>query len=429
MNRKKFNRAVCLTAVLSLCTTVLSCSDKGEENKNSGINRVPVTTEISEVNESGEKVIDFALVGCLKDEYEGAVSRFNKQYEGRYEAVLRQIQNTEMTKDFSTALNMEIVSGNAPDIICVMDYSLIKNLAGKGAIADMYSLIDSESSPLAREDFLSNLLTANEDDGKLIAMPTRFFISTAIAKKKNVPGVSENWTPEQMVEALEKMPEDTLISVGASDPVTNLFNFIYRSTSRYIDYNTGECTFNGEEFTKLIELTKELSTRGDATSQYDLNVFAVDRALVYFGAVHNEKIFEEMKTGTFGDDELIFVGTPTYDGKGGGFSYDSVMSIMESSDCKEGAWLLIEEFLGDKHFESLPVGFSPLEKNLGFKDEYLDSYMRSLTDNNFYDYDVMDIIEEEVAYYYDGVRTAQECTEIINNRISIKIAEQTWQTD
>lgn len=429
MNRKKFNRVICLTAVLSLCTSVLSCSEKGAENKNSGINRVPVTTEISEVNESGEKVIDFALVGCLDDEYEGAVNRFNKQYEGQYEAVMRKIENTELTKDFSTALNMEIVSGNAPDMICVYDYSLIRNLAGKGAIADMYSLIDSESSPLAREDFLSNLLTANEIDGKLIAMPTRFFITTAIAKKKNVPGVSENWTPEQMVEALEKMPEDTLLSVSSTEPRANLFNFIYRSTSRYIDYNTGECTFDGEEFTKLIELTKELSTRGDATYQTDLNVFAVDRALVYFGAVHNEETFEAMKTDTFGDDELIFVGNPSYDGKGGGFSYNDSFGIMESSDCKEGAWLLVEEYLGDKHFESLPVGFSPLEKNLNIEDEYLDSYMRSITDNNFYDYDVMDIIEEEVAYYYDGARTAQECTEIINNRISIKIAEQTWDVN
>jgi len=135
-----------------------------------------------------------------------------------------------------------------------------------------------------------------------------------------------------------------------------------------------------------------------------------------------------MKTDTFGDDELIFVGNPSYDGKGGGFAYTESFGIMETSDCKEGAWLLIEEYLGDKYFESRPDGFSPLEKNLNIEDEYLDSYIRSLTDNNFYDYDVMDIIKEEAAYYYSGERTAQECTEIINNRISIKIAEQTWQT-
>ncbi len=424
MKRKKLKKVLCMAAAPVFCLSMFSCSDKKEGNSS-----VQSQKEQSvQTNENSEQIVDFALVSCLADEFSPIVNDFNKKHEGKYRAVMRQIQNTEQSKDFSNALNMEIVSGNAPDIICTLDYSLIRNLAGKGAVADLYSLIDSENSPLAREDFLSNLLTANEVEGKLIAMPANFYITTAVAKKKNVPGVSENWTPDEMVQALENMPEETLLSVGSSDPRTTLYNFTNRSTTRYIDYTTGKCTFDGEEFTKLIELTKELSERGDDTYQEDSNVFAADKALVYFGSIGSEEIFELMKTNTFGDDELIFVGNPSYDGKGGGFSYNDSFGIMESSDCKEGAWLLIEEYLGDKYFESLPMGFSPLEKNLNIEDEYLDSYMRSLTDNNFYDYDVMDIIEEEAAYYYNGERTAQECTEIINNRISIKIAEQTWQT-
>lgn len=424
MKRKKLKKVLCMAAAPVFCLSLFSCNNKKE-----GAASVQSQKEQSvQTNENSEQIIGFALVGCLEDEFSPIVNDFNKKHEGKYRAVMRQIQNTEQSKDFSNALNMEIVSGNAPDIICVMDYSLLRNLAGKGAVANLYPLIDSENSPLAREDFLSNYLTANEIDGKLIAMPVRFSISTAVAKKKNVPGVSENWTPDEMVQALENMPEETLLSVGSTEPTVNLHTFTFRSSSRYIDYNTGECTFNGEEFTNLIELSKELSERGDDTYQEDANVFAADKALVYFGGIHNEDNFESMKTDTFGDDELIFVGNPSYDGKGGGFAYTESFGIMETSDCKEGAWLLIEEYLGDKYFESRPDGFSPLEKNLNIEDEYLDSYIRSLTDNNFYDYDVMDIIKEEAAYYYSGERTAQECTEIINNRISIKIAEQTWQT-
>ncbi len=415
-------KTVCMVLASVFCLSLLSCSGK----KGSGAS---VESQSVQTNENGEQIVDFLLVGTNPNEYSSAVNRFNGQHEGKYKVVMRQIENTKETKDFSQALNMEIAAGNSPDVICAFDYSLFHNLSNKGAFADMYPLIDSENSPLAREDFFSNLLTANEIDGKLIAMPSCFGISTAVAKKKNVPGVNENWTPDEMVEALENMPEDTLLSAGASDSVVNLFNLVSRSTSKYIDYTTGECTFDGEEFTRLIELSKELTTRGDSTYEHELNAFATDKALVYFGAVMSEEIFESMKKDTFADDELIFAGNPTYNGNGGGFVYGDIFGITETSECKEASWLFIEEILGDKHYEDIAVqGFSPLEKNLNIEDEYLDSYMRSITAADFYDYDVMNIIQEEAAYFYSGERTAQECTEIINNRISIKIAEQTWQT-
>jgi len=247
MKRKKLKRLLCMAAAPVFCLSLFSCSDKKEEATS-----VQSQKEQSvQTNEGSEQIIDFALVNCLADEFSPIVNDFNKKYEGKYRAVMRQLKNTEQSKDFSNALNMEIVSGNAPDIICAFDYSLIRNLVGKGAVADLYPLIDSENSPLSREDFLSNYLTANEIDGKLIAMPVRFSISTAVAKKKNVPGVSENWTPDEMVQALENMPEETLLSVGSTEPTVNLHTFTFRSSSRYIDYNTGECTFDGEEFTNL----------------------------------------------------------------------------------------------------------------------------------------------------------------------------------
>lgn len=425
MKRTTHKKTVCMVLASVFCLSLISCSDKKQTNPS-----VYYESEQSvQTNEIGEQVIDFLLVGTNPNEYSSAVKRFNEQYKGKYSIAMRQIENTKDTEDFSNALHLEIVSGNAPDIICAFDYSLFHDLSAKDAFTDMYPLIDSENSSLAREDFFSNLLAANEVEEKLVAMPSCFGVSTAVAKKKNVPGVSENWTPEQMVEALENMPEDTLLSVGASDPVVNLFNLVSRSTSKYIDYSTGECTFDGEEFTRLIELSKELTTRGDSMYEDELNAFATDKALVYFASVMSEEVFESMKKDTFADDELIFAGNPTYNGKGGGFVYADIFGITETSECKEASWLFLEEILGDKHYKDIAVqGFSPLEKNLNIEDEYLDSYIRSITDTDFYDDSVMSIIQEEAEYYYNGERTAQECTEIINNRVSIKIAEQTWQT-
>lgn len=434
MNRKKLSKIMSMAAVFAVCSSMLSCSSEKKENggneKTANQSGESAQTQSGEVNENGEQIIDIAFAGLnVMDEiYTTAVNRFNRQYDGQYEAVLRRIENTEMSKDFSQAINMEIVSGNSPDILGVHDYSLLRNLAGKGALTDMYTLIDSESSPLAREDFFSNFLTASEVEGKLISMAPGFWVSTAMAKQKNVPGINENWSVDDFIALYDSLPDDVFITIGASDPVANLYSFVYRNTSRYIDYTTGECFFNGDEFISLLEATKNFTGKGDSEYEYDPNVYAMDKAIVEFTGIHTEDSFKAIKENTFAGEEIVLVGIPSYDGKGGSFSYGDTFGIMEASDCKEGAWLFIEELLGDKHYEDIAnIYFSPLEKNLNIGDKQLDTYLRSIEQAVFYDYDIMDIIEEEAAYYYNGERTVQECAEIINNRVSIKIAEQTWQ--
>ena len=71
--------------------------------------------------------------------------------------------------NFTTAVTTD------PDIDIVMfnDYSQVLSFAGKGLNIDLYDLIDKDPD-LSRDDFLPNILTACEYDGKLAFLPTGF---------------------------------------------------------------------------------------------------------------------------------------------------------------------------------------------------------------------------------------------------------------
>lgn len=404
---------------------------------------VPQLSIISERSEDAvqnTQTITMAMLGPDPKEYLNDVNNFNSIYDGQYRIEIVD-DYVAVEKDFSASLNEAIITGDVPDIVCVFDYSVIQSLAGKNALADLYPLIDSDPE-LSREMFMQNVLEANEFDGRLAVLPCGFNISTMAAKDKFLGGAGENWTPAEMISAVENLPDGVNTSMEASSPYDFLYSMLFHSVGSYVDYDNAECSFDSEEFVTLLELCmdcpkcepiNDADKSGDELIAYyeeRENAYKNDQSfMTRFGFGSYKEYVDGLET-VFGSDPVTLVGYPTTDGSGSRLSFSGMDNfvIMEGSENKDAAWAFIRQYYLEDVAQDLNGSafgkFSTVEKYNDFVTDDFESYVKSITKVNSYDYDIFDICMEEAEYYFNGERTAQEAADIIQNRVSILVSEQ-----
>lgn len=101
----------------------------------------------------------------------------------QYRIVLKEYESYEN-------LNLDIVSGNMPDILMVEDLSNgnkfpMESYIAKGLIADVGALIEKDEE-LSRAEFMENVFDAYSVDGKLMYVVSSFTLFTMVAKSSLV---------------------------------------------------------------------------------------------------------------------------------------------------------------------------------------------------------------------------------------------------
>ncbi len=148
----------------------------------------------------------------------------------------------------------EIAAGRAPDI---MDDSLPLNVYAKaGYLEDLWPWIDGDPE-IGREDLMIHVLECAQTDGKLYSIGGSFTIETAVASRA-VAGDRTAWTLEEMLAACGgTMPEiywgttQYQFRYNAENTLRQLFR---QDQGRYVDWETGECRFDSEDFKDLLRL-------------------------------------------------------------------------------------------------------------------------------------------------------------------------------
>lgn len=158
-------------------------------------------------------------------------------------------------------LNAEVVSGRAPDI---WDSTLPAELyARKGLLEDLWPWIDRDPE-ISREDLMTHVLDCASVDRKLYRVFNSFSIQTAIVCTE-LMGNRTGWTLEEMMDCYRSMPEDSSILLYFYGKSGTLRNLIRNDMDRWVDWNSGECLFDSEEFKTLLELCgREDNSRMDA---------------------------------------------------------------------------------------------------------------------------------------------------------------------
>lgn len=170
-------------------------------------------------------------------------------------------KNTPVYQDALARLYGEIAAGRCPDIL---DESIpLDRLAKQGALEDLWPWIDGDPE-ISRDGLLTHVLECTEVDGKLPQVCAGFEIETAVADAA-VAGDRTGWTMEEMLDAFGgEMPEFyfareddlnlTYTMFHRFDRRATLYYLVNMNLSRFADMETGECSFDSEDFKSLLRL-------------------------------------------------------------------------------------------------------------------------------------------------------------------------------
>lgn len=392
-------------------------------------------------------------------------SEYNRNWNGEGE-------NPGLTK-----LNTEIMSGKVPDIFCLQGLNYTQ-LASKGILEDLYPYIDADSE-LSRADFFPNVLKAQEVNGKLCSTISGFFINSVIGASAIV-GDEPGWNYDEFNAALASMPN----GCTAFDKYVTRFSILQSclalDMAQFVNWSTGECRFNSEDFISLLEFAKSFPAEYDWETDPDSGESTEDRLaqgkqmLVETSAYSIDDIFYNNYTQFMGG-KITYVGYPTASGTGNMISLaGSGYAMSAKSQYKDEVWKFLREFMTkdyqedlyslssridvfekkaekamtveyqkdgsgnyilDKDGEKVPIAKTTIwnaqtrqpEKIYALTAEQVDQIRQLvLTTTKVADYNsnIFDIVNKQVGAFFDGQKSAADVAKLIQSEASIYVNEQ-----
>ncbi|MDE5741296.1 MAG: extracellular solute-binding protein [Oscillospiraceae bacterium] len=394
----------------------------------------------------------------------GSIYSINSMLE--YQAVKFNMENDKYrivikkytTENYITKLNSDITSGNIPDILITDNSVPFESYAAKGIFTDLYEFIDKDDT-INREDFLPNLMTAMEIDGKLYRFTDSFKISTAIGKT-SIFGKETGIDFKRINEIMQARPEGTEIFAGTTKE-NILEHAMELCGDNFIDYKTGKCDFTSDYFIELLEFANGFLNSVDLDGYFNdafwdryRTMYANEETLMLITYITDFSDIFYNEHEIFGE-KVTSVGFPTFSGLGAAFDVSGGFAISAKSKNQDGAWEFVRSLLTEDYQDSvgeLPVRKASLEKKAqrnmkefdpqstritiigsmalgtsGYNIEDskptqadIDKTMEIITSTtqiNRYNYTVTNIVTEEAGAYFSGSKSAEDVAQMIQNRV------------
>ena len=412
-----------------------------------------------------------------QDKYRIKVINYSDKYEAENYGKLEEPQNglewDRRNADVMRYMQLDIISGNAPDVILTDHMSTIELLGSKGFLADLYSYIDSDSE-FSRDTIVPNILRAMESsDGHLYAISPTFSVNTIAVKKKYLD--HENWTVKEMMEIYDSVEDEHKYDSNTKDEMLEMF---LEGQSSIVDFENGKCHFDEPDFIELLKFCDRFVDKVEKPSKeddlYGFQMYYNDKA--YWLANDQEIISQaggyssRLKYEDFGGDEVIMAGYPSPDGNGGRLSLNEIFAINDKSAVRDGAWEFVKYILRSRNTgydeesgwyntgyglpilkESFEIAMDSSMKlqdyndslelvevpsivsKLGFtiypltkaeRDECERYVLSCDTLVNTMDFDAKQICLEEANAFFAGEKTAEEAAKMMQDRISTLVGER-----
>ena len=414
-----------------------------------------------------KKVITLACAD-LDWDIRNSVVKFNKSNE-EYRITIQDyasLYNSESDYEAGiTRLNTDIASGKVPDIVVINDSMPVESYISKGLFEDLKPYIEKDEE-LDITNYMPNVLEAYSVDGKLYRLVPYYTINTLIAKTSDV-GQERGWTVQDVNELMSTKPEDAMF-LNYVDRRTMLLYCMSSAGNQYVDWENGTCSFDTDSFIEMLDFLKQFpETIGDDmyTDEYWENYDSMWREGKVVAMMYNVSGFRDyqyVQQGTFGEP-VTMIGYPTGNGDGSAIMPALQMAMSAKSSCKEGAWQFLRYYLTDEYQDAIPYGLPLSIKKLDsmgeeamkkptYTDEngnevesedyyYLggveipinpmtkeevENFKKTLYSfNQVYNYDdnLIQIIEEEAAAFFNGQKSAKDVAAIIQSRVKIYVNE------
>lgn len=404
------------------------------------------------------------LIGTIYNDtdLQAAAVKFNRSSD-KYHVSIRQYE--EMAN-----LNNDLLSRtNCPDILNLSGLN-IKQLAGKGLLEDMGIYLD-KSSVFSRSDFVESVLNAYTFDGTLACIPMYFELETIVGKGSEL-GNKTGWTLQEMMDYADKHPKADLFDRMSKQNM--MYYLLAYNENAFIDWKTGKCSFNSDEFKNLLAFANRFPTeidyeRGQASTPTRIQngeVLLKEESIYSFDSIQiDNEIFQ---------GDMTCIGFPAVDGSSGTLmaAYKNY-GITTKATRKDGAWQFIESILqNDSSFDSwgFPSKKAKLEEmakeavtaryltdengqprldengqpieigvggSMGYEDGWTYQYRRATQEEvdlvmqlinvakpfTMSQSKILEIIDEEAAYYFEGQKDLNSVVNVIQSRIQNYVDE------
>lgn len=407
------------------------------------------------------------LVGDIYTTDQELVSNYNKKSDS-YKAELKSYGEMD---DFTAA----VLTDEAPDCISYIGTYNMRRLKNLGAVMDMYELSEKYGG-FKKEDILDNVTEALEIDGKLYGISQKFQFELAIGRSDIFPKCKMTW--QEFKDIYDSTSEDVYFSnISDMNTKEDVFRFLCANNlNAFIDFEKGECHFDTPEFAEMLEFTQTVRLMPEFDwqafydshtedeivlfQQEDRNRISNGEAMIATGYAHDLGSFIDLKHFyNFGDGEYTIFNAPS-DNPQSNITFDMLYSVVTNGKCPEGAWDYIN-FITSEHFlttylqtERSFVTFKDAFKNINEQIRYYSEHpsyvdeqglthynygaQKPITDEEYnmvleyisnctiprdYNETLYNILTEEYNAFAAGDKTAAECADIIQNRVSIYLSE------
>lgn len=393
------------------------------------------------------------------------ILRFNRM-DGDYRIEVRDYSEYNTDEDYTagnTKLITEIGAGAVPDIL-ITNGLPIDTFSARGYFADLWSFIDADAELGGREALVEPFLNAISQDGKLYWITNSFNLVT-LAGPSSIVGTEPGWTYDDFYAALDQMPEGCeILSLGTTkqsvfDSICNL------NLDSFVDWGTGTCNFDSEEFINLLKFTdlfpKDFDWENHEWSQDDNDDVRIKEGRQLLMSLSLGYPFDMVYYSQSFGGNMTLIGFPDVPGSGAVFStYSPGFAISETCKEKDAAWRFVSGFLKedyqsyygsygfsvnravfDKSFQDaleressnyvMTDSGEMQEQKVRFTQEDMDMLLDVINNTQLFGQSyastqdqLQKIVSEEVSSYFAGEKSAEDVAAMIQNRASIYVSEQ-----
>lgn len=428
--------------------------------------------EEGQMSEEGRRIITWLVVGVEVTDEEQAAAAFNRQSKD-YKVVVEQVSLKGLTSaagdtqyDLDTGIymcvNTRLLARESADLLSFLNYQDMERYLAKGYLEDLTPYI-AQSEQINQEEYLEQVLTCYSRENALYSIPPSFGIDALIGKESEL-GAEPGWTVEEFLDWLSRHP-DAVTKEGMTRE--NVLEFCLMGTlNDYLNWESGQCDFEGEDFRKLMRRIQELTVDGsDHWGDWERQMEEKKPVLeqVRISGFSSCNAWENM----YGEP-LVYKGYPSKDGTPCYYYVSGGLGILSRSTCKEGAYAFWEFYLlnhsgdGEAYYtrredyadsmariadeqyaftedgkmryrklsemqpgateEGGPEWISRMTEEQRDKQLAMLAYAQADTLDN---QAVRDIICEEASGYFAGVKGLEDTCGVIQSRVRLYLAERT----
>lgn len=382
----------------------------------------------------------YDLSGDWPTDSTNPIDAFNEQSDS-YQVVIRDYQYGD-TYEYDVA--KIVASGDYPDLIFSTYNSLIAAFEENDAFEDITPYIE-DSENLSIEELSETVVTAYTENGKLFALPNNYTLSAFWGD--HVQLGDAGWTVNEFLDWISEYPNAGAPLVGTRRAVYDAC--IPAILDMCIDSETGKATFDGEVFQSFITKVKALDRKESYTREEGMQILEEMEGSAYclYDGVSLSTIAREEYTQ---GRELSIKGYPSADGEPVAYINSPALSIMSTSEVKEGAYEFMEFYLlymnevivksmdkgvsglwtVDRYLEQNREALLQADPEMGafcmFSERQLDEVVNIIPYAVLKDYsrdNIKELIWEELEPFFENQKDAETVCNIIQSRVQMYLDE------